>query len=63
MIGIVIVEDETYIRKGMVVTTPWEQLGCKVYAFCLMTNHIHPIIDPGKDVKAVAQLMKRVNGK
>jgi two-component system, response regulator YesN len=30
MIGIVIVEDETYIRKGMVVTTPWEQLGCKV---------------------------------
>ncbi len=30
MIGIVIVEDETYIRKGMVVTTPWDQLGCKV---------------------------------
>jgi two-component system, response regulator YesN len=30
MNSIVIVEDETYIRKGMVVTTPWEQLGCKV---------------------------------
>ena len=30
MIEIIIVEDESYIRKGMVVTTPWEQLGCKV---------------------------------
>lgn len=30
MIGIVIVEDESYIRKGMVMTTPWEQFGCKV---------------------------------
>ncbi len=30
MIGIVIVEDESYIRKGMVVTTPWEEFGCKV---------------------------------
>jgi two-component system response regulator YesN len=30
VIGIVIVEDETYIRKGMVMTTPWEQMGCRV---------------------------------
>ncbi len=30
MIDVVIVEDETYIRKGMVVATPWKQLGCKV---------------------------------
>ena len=30
MISIVIVEDESYIRKGMVMTTPWEQFGCKV---------------------------------
>jgi two-component system response regulator YesN len=30
MIGIVIVEDEAYIRKGMVLTTPWEEFGCKV---------------------------------
>jgi len=30
MIDIVIVEDETYIRKGMVETTPWEELGCRV---------------------------------
>ncbi len=30
MIDVVIVEDETYIRRGMVVTTPWESLGCRV---------------------------------
>ncbi len=30
MIGVVIVEDEAYIRKGMVITTPWEDLNCKV---------------------------------
>ena len=30
MISIVIVEDESYIRKGLVMTTPWEKFGCKV---------------------------------
>lgn len=30
MIGVVIVEDETYIRKGMVLTTPWKELGCEI---------------------------------
>ena len=30
MISIVIVEDESYIRKGLVMTTPWEEFGCKV---------------------------------
>ncbi|MCK4828909.1 transposase, partial [bacterium] len=24
-----------------------EELGCKVYAYCLMTNHVHLLIDPG----------------
>jgi putative transposase len=23
-----------------------EKLGCKVYAYCLMTNHVHLVIDP-----------------
>jgi len=40
-----------------------EKLGCQVYAFCLMTNHVHIIINPGKDVKVLGQLMKRVNGR
>ncbi len=30
MIGIAIIEDEAYIRKGMVLTTPWKEFGCEV---------------------------------
>ena len=25
-----------------------EKLSCKVYSYCLMTNHVHLIIDPGE---------------
>ena len=24
------------------------RLGCKIYAYCLMTNHVHLVIDPHK---------------
>lgn len=30
MLKVVIVEDERLTRKGLVLTTPWEELGCKV---------------------------------
>lgn len=40
-----------------------EKLGCLVYAYCLMTNHIHLVIDPGQEEKNLAQLMKRVAGR
>jgi putative transposase len=40
-----------------------EKLGCKVYAYCLMTNHVHLIIDPGEDSGNLALLMKRVAGR
>lgn len=40
-----------------------EKLGCKVYAYCLMTNHVHLIVDPGKNERNLALLMKRVAGR
>ena len=40
-----------------------EKFGCKVYAYCLMTNHVHLIIDPGADERNLALLMKRVAGR
>jgi len=40
-----------------------EQLNCKVYAWCLMTNHIHLIINPGNEVDNLGKLMKRLAGK
>ncbi len=39
------------------------ELGCKVYAYCLMTNHVHLVIDPGDDPDNLALLMKRVAGR
>ena len=40
-----------------------EKLGLKLYAWCLMTNHVHLIIEPGKDVAALSELMKRLAGR
>ncbi len=37
--------------------------GVKVYAWCLMTNHVHLIIEPGEEVDAVSRLMTRLAGR
>jgi putative transposase len=39
------------------------KLGCKVYAYCLMTNHVHLVIDTGDDPENLGLLMKRVAGR
>ena len=42
----------------------WKQrLDCKVYAFCLMTNHVHLVIVPGDDPESLGRLMKRLAGR
>src|SRR3972149_11445014 len=35
-------------------------LGCKVYAFCLMLNHVHLLVDPGDDPANLGRLMNRL---
>ena len=37
--------------------------GVSVYAFCLMSNHVHLIVEPGEDISGMAQLMKRLAGR
>ena len=39
------------------------ELDCKVYAYCLMTNHVHLVIDPGTNPENLGLLMKRVAGR
>jgi len=36
------------------------EFGVKVYCFCLMTNHIHLIVEPAEDAFSVSELMKRL---
>jgi len=40
-----------------------ERLKCKVYAYCLMTNHIHMVIEPSDKAEDLGRLMKRVAGR
>jgi putative transposase len=40
-----------------------EDLELKVYGYCLMTNHVHLIIDPGRDAANLSLLMKRLAGR
>jgi len=61
--NVVFVEDEDY-RYYLRNLQEWkENLGIKIYAWCLMTNHIHVIVEPGDDARAVSEMMKRVNGR
>lgn len=39
-----------------------ETLGLKVHGYCLMSNHVHLIIDPGNDATNLSRLMKRLAG-
>ncbi len=39
------------------------ELGCKVYAYCLMTNHVHLIVDPGSKAENIGLLIKRIAGR
>ncbi len=36
------------------------ELSCRLYAYCLMTNHVHLVVDPGEDQESLAKLMKKV---
>jgi putative transposase len=39
------------------------ELGCRVYAYCLMENHVHLIVDPGDRPETLGLFMKWVSGK
>ena len=60
---IVFVSDDDY-QYYLDNLREWKtELGCKVYAYCLMTNHVHLVIDPGSDPANLGLLMKRLAGK
>ena len=54
-------DDYNYYRQNLAAFK--KAFGCKIYAYCLMTNHIHLIVDPGSNPESLALLMKRVAGR
>lgn len=56
--------EEGDFRYYLDTLTEWEmEPGVKVYAWCLMTNHIHLILEPPEEVTKPGQLMKRLAGR
>ena len=54
-------EDNSIYLENM---KEWKsKLGIKVYAWCLMSNHIHLILEPGDSAETVSLLMKRLAGR
>ena len=53
-------DDFAYYRDNLSLFK--KEFGCKIYSYCLMTNHVHLIIDPGKTPESLSLLMKRVAG-
>jgi putative transposase len=37
-----------------------DELALKVFGYCLMSNHVHLIVDPGDDAANLSRLMKRL---
>lgn len=54
-------DDYNYYRENLIYFK--REFGCRIYAYCLMTNHVHLIVDPGKNPESLALLMKRVAGR
>lgn len=40
-----------------------KELSIRVYAYCLMTNHVHLLIEPGETTETVSQLLRVLAGR
>jgi len=59
----VFIEDADYQYYLRTLREWKEELAIKVYGYCLMTNHVHLIIDPCEDRDNLGKLMKRLAGR
>lgn len=57
---VVFTSDEDYLFYLDNLREWKDKLGCRVYAYCMMTNHVHLIIDPGEKATNLSQLIKRL---
>ena len=55
---VVFAADEDYQRYLADLRELKDAFGVKVYAYCLMTNHVHLLLAPGEAVAGLGQLMK-----
>jgi putative transposase len=51
-------QDYAYYLENLIEAK--RDFGIKVYAYCLMTNHVHLVVDPGNEIASISYLMKRL---
>ena len=59
----VFASDADYLAYLSTLAEFRDELGVKVHAWCLMTNHVHLVIDPGESRTNLGRLMKRLAGR
>ena len=57
---VVFAQDDDYAYYLETLQVWKAHYGVQVYAFCLMTNHVHLLLEPGVEAGALGHLMKRV---
>ncbi len=60
---VVFVESEDYERYLADLRELKDAFGVKVYAYCLMTNHVHLLLAPDESVTGLSQLMKTLSAR
>ncbi|OWP51555.1 transposase [Pseudomonas nitroreducens] len=60
---VVFVESEDYERYLADLRELKDAFGVKVYACCLMTNHVHLLLAPDESVTGLSQLMKTLSAR
>ena len=61
--GVVFADKSEYVYYLRNLAEFKQAFRCEVYAYCLMTNHVHLIVNPGQAPENLARLMKRVAGR
>jgi len=56
----VFISDQNYAYYLENLIEAKQALAIKVYAYCLMTNHVHLVVDPGDEIASISYLMKRL---
>ncbi len=54
-------DDYNYYRENLIYFK--KEFECRIYSYCLMTNHVHLVVDPGTNPESLSLLMKRVAGR
>ncbi len=60
---VVFAADDDYQRYLADLRELKDAFGVKVYAYCLMTNHVHLLMAPGEAIAGLGQLMKALGAR